>query len=162
MVQCSVQLPGKIPESVRAAIATVKTAKNSTVCRKSCTACFFLPSKYSRTGWKQKRYPMTAAERVKSEIIINGIKKVFGRESKVEKKFISATNKAIYPRAATELTRGVLDIVAFSIVSINGNWQVGSKFLFHRTQHKNVYKDDLFLIQDFFLTGRHGNVIILF
>jgi hypothetical protein len=66
----------------------VIAAKVPTVVKKKLTASFFFPSRYIMRGSETKRYPMIAAESVKSEIIAMGTNRlplsgVLGCENKL-------------------------------------------------------------------------------
>lgn len=80
-------------------------ANIATVLRNSFTASSFLPSRYSLRGWKQNRYPMTAAERVKRERTSTGVTRDSGYSfvSRSEIEFMANTIVKMYIIAARAL-----------------------------------------------------------
>lgn len=80
---------------------------------KSFTAFVFSPSRYSLRGWYPNIYPITAADRVKSDNIIISVTKKLGLVSVSDIVLISNTTSTIYIEAVRAFKNGFLVICKY-------------------------------------------------
>lgn len=95
-------------------------AKTATVFRNRSTAFFLCPSKSSKTGLYKNRYPMTAADSVKSERTAIGVRNVSLGPKTVFALYITVATHTMYSEAHKALINGFLVIeviIAFESIS---------------------------------------------